>query len=749
MSFRARLLLAMLAVTLVAQLAIGLAVLGTLKARTLDATEDDLRVAVDVTEQLIAERGEQLENNVGILASDFGFRSAVAAGEQTTLVTALANHGERAGANLVMLLSPEGEVLASSLHGEHATFPYAALWQRAQRDGSAVDIIVDHGEAYQVVMLPVRAPALIGWIGMGFVLGDALAQEASELTNTTTSFDVSGAAATPAAPSDAMVERRGVLYQGELGRAEVVARRSFQALMAPYYALRMQLGGIFAATLAFTALAAALVSRSISVPLLRLVSAAKSIGRGERLEPHRLPQSGEPGLLSRTLVGMQESLIAREGELRRQSLHDQLTGLGNRVRAIEDIETAIATGASFVLLRLTVNHMRRINDTFGYELGDQVLRTLAGRLADLPPPSRGAYRLNGDEFLLLLSACEGEPLWLDDTYRRLSRPMDLAGSTLTLTCALGEVRFPQHGRQASLLLRRAEIALETARRERVRHRCYLEGQDEHHLRSLALVRDLQHATERDELSLRYQPQIDATSGRVQTVEALMRWNHPRLGRVAPDEFIVLAERSGHMPSLTRWMLATACQQLAQWVEQGIDLRMAVNISALDLENETLAPIIARMLDRYGLDGERLCVEVTESAIMRSPEMATRVLMALRDRGVCVAVDDFGTGYSSLAQLKRLPVQELKIDKSFVLGLVPDSEDDVIVSSTIDLAHHLGLRTVAEGVESLAIGEHLTRIGCDLLQGYAYAAPMSATALGEWLARRPEVTSARENARHDP
>ncbi|MBR9881153.1 MULTISPECIES: EAL domain-containing protein [unclassified Halomonas] len=736
MSFRARLLLVMLVLTIGIQLVVSWAVLSALKTTAMEQGEKELGVASGVAQALLDGWGQQLLDSVDLLVEDPRFREAIDPLDSAVRVDVLGEYAERMGANMVSLLDDEGRVMVSSHHDTGATDAFPDLRDQARRTDGTITLFIHDGEAFQLVLHPVRGTTSAGWLVMGFRLDEDMATALSALIRSDTHFEVQvGEGEDVGLVGSEGLRQASTLFEDAEGRIQLVVERSYETLLADYQAIKRQLAIILAISLALMLVAAILIARGVSLPLLRLVGAAKSVGRGEPLDLDRLPRQGEFGLLSSTMLKMQNDLVRREADIRKRSRQDQLTGLGNRQCANEDIEAAIATGRPFTLLRLTINHMRRINDTFGHDFGDQVLSTLAGRLADLPAPKAGAYRLSGDEFLLLLSVSHLDPLWLEDTHRRLTRAIRLDGSPVTLDCAMGEARYPEHGGEANLLLRRAEIALDRARQLRQSYQCYLHGQDERHLRHLSLVRDLQHAASNGEFSLRYQPQVSALTGRALGMEALLRWDHPRLGRIPPDEFIALAERSGLIHQLTQWVIDTGCQQLARWSEAGLNMRLGVNISAMDLQQPGLIKRVERALDRHGLRGERLCIELTESALMESPEMGARKLQSLRAMGVELAIDDYGTGYSSLAQLKRMPVQELKIDKSFVMQLVKGSEDDVIVSSTIELAHHLGLSVVAEGVEDQTVADHLAEQGCHMLQGFLISRPMTDEAATEWLRSR--------------
>lgn len=796
----------MLAVMAVAQLVAAIATLGTIHRDVMHKGGRELEVGLGVMRQLLDERGKQLRDSVDILTSDFGFKSAIASQDQGTLVSVLANHGERVGADMVLLAAPDGTIVASSHHAPGTPMPFPRLWRQVRQAGEATGVVLQGQRPYQFVMLPVRAPNLIGWVGMGFLLDTPLAEEMARLTRLQVSFLVSGADQASAASGDAVDDTAGDavdeapgdmkgdisggmkgyvagalaqvpatavsalradLARGEYlhhsgvdarldalvlasplmisetvpdadrGQVYAVVEHSRADLLAVFQALGWRLAAIFAVTLALTAAVAAFSARGMSRPLIRLTQVAQRIGRGERITEVPTDSGGEIGLLGRTLVAMQRDIESRERQQREQARRDQLTGLANRHSAQQDIAEAVAAGQPLTLLRLSICGFRHINDTFGYAVGDQALRQLARRLADCPAPVRHAYRLGGDEFLLLVDSAAVEARWLASLLEELARPIELDHSPLRLQLVYGEVNFPAHGRSAPLLLRRAEVAMAMAKQQRLGYLRYVEGQDEKRLREMTLVRDLQLAAERGQLSMVYQPKIAAADGALVELEALMRWQHPELGFIPPDEFIALAESAGFISQLTGWMLTTVCRQLAAWeAEQGLCLAVAVNLSAQDVIDPALPQRLDQALAAYGLDPSRLGLEVTESAIMSDPETSRRVLIELSQRGASTAIDDFGTGYSSLAQLKRLAVRQLKIDKSFILKLEQHTDDRIIVHSTIELGHNLGLEVVAEGVETDAARALLVELGCDYLQGYGISRPLPAAAVAEWIAAHP-------------
>ena len=766
MRFRTRLTIVLLTVVIISQLATGVAFLRATQNDALAKGNQRLEVGARVFQQLLSIRGEQLLGNVAILADDFGFKSAVATQDTATLYSVLANHGDRAQADMVMLSDLSGNILASSHHEQNSAMPFPGLFQRAQQTGSGVGVVIDNGEPYEFVLLPVRAPNLIGWVGMGFLINENVTEEINALTGLEISIVTYNASGDISYLASSHQEQLAMSLMSDSGSqlmegayttsnqlsldddylsyaTTLMANQRYQSfaliqlsrneLLGAYSQLQWQLLSIVALMVLLTLAVALWSARSISRPLIALAQAAKRIGQGERIDDISSGSTvTETNQLATTLLSMQEDIAEREASLLHQSRHDLLTNLPNRVSAFEDLQRFIVLGKPFTLLRLSINDFRDINDTFGYELGDHLLVTLADRLQRLGAPVEKAYRLDGDELMLMIDAPELREHMREEIIAEISEPVSLEKSLIVPALSAGEVNYPVHGDNAQLLLRRSDIALDQARRHRRPHERYVEGQDEQHLRQLMLIRDLQEAVDNGELWMAYQPKVDTITGNVCQFEALMRWRHPTLGFVPPDEFIGLAERSGNIGLLSDWMLAHVCEQLYHWKRQGRHLSVAINLSASDVIDPGLPMHIHELFESYGLTPDQLALEVTASAVMQDVNAATETLMALSQMGLKIAVDDYGTGYSSLAQIRRLPVDELKIDKSFVLKLDTQQEDLTIVRSTIEMGHHLGLKIVAEGVENSTSAALLSQLHCDYLQGYWISKPMPAEAVTDWL-----------------
>jgi diguanylate cyclase (GGDEF)-like protein len=432
-------------------------------------------------------------------------------------------------------------------------------------------------------------------------------------------------------------------------------------------------------------------------------------------------------------------------ELERQTLHDALTGLPNRVLLRQRVEHAIANaqpgGDLMAVLLIDLDHFKEINDTLGHLHGDLLLREIAQRLAAAVRPGDTVARLGGDEFAVLLAPVSNpvQAIGLAQTLRRqIAEPIDVDGVVMRTEASIGLAVAPDHGDDVDTLLRRADIAMYVAKGGRTGVEAYDSTRECHSPARLALAGELRRALEQRELVVYYQPQAAVGTGLVTGVEALVRWHHPQRGLLGPDLFVPLAENTGLIGPLTIAVLDSALAQVRVWDAMGVHLDLAVNLSTRSLLDRALPGVVSKMLARHGLAPQRLELEITESMIASDPERALQVLDHLRALGVRLALDDFGTGYSSLANLRDLKVERLKIDRSFTQSMSDSHPDAVIVASTVDLAHQLGLEVVAEGVETLAAWERLREMGCDLAQGYFLSRPMAPEHATAWLTGRRQL-----------
>jgi diguanylate cyclase (GGDEF)-like protein len=426
-----------------------------------------------------------------------------------------------------------------------------------------------------------------------------------------------------------------------------------------------------------------------------------------------------------------------------QALHDALTGLPNRVLFRDRIQQAVRAaerrhgGAAVMIMDL--DHFKEVNDTLGHHHGDVLLQEVAERLKTTLRTADTVARLGGDEFGILLPdvlGAEDAQAVAGILQTALREPFIVDGLTLEMGGSIGIACHPDHGDHVEVLIQRADIAMYSAKEGGRGFALYEPQQDHYSPRRLSLAGELRSALESEELELHYQPKADVVTGRIVGVEALVRWNHPRHGLLGPEEFVPIAEQTGLIVPLTRWVLGAAIRQVQAWQGQGYELSVAVNLSARSFLDTALAVDIPLLLQRHKIEPKLLELEVTESTIMLDPVRATNTLERLSEIGLRLSIDDFGTGYSSLANLKRLPVDMIKIDKSFVLEMATEHSDAAIVRSTIELAHNLGLQVIAEGVEDRQIWEELARLGCDYAQGYYLSRPLPADKLAPKLGMAP-------------
>jgi diguanylate cyclase (GGDEF)-like protein len=442
------------------------------------------------------------------------------------------------------------------------------------------------------------------------------------------------------------------------------------------------------------------------------------------------------------LAGMARAgltVVQRLRESHRQAITDDLTGLGNRRylldRLDESIAAAEARGEELALLRVDLDGFKELNDTLGHHAGDEVLRQIGPRMSGLLRHEDTLARLGGDEFAVVLHPGDEATASVAGLRLRaaLERPFGVGGMRVHIDASVGIALCPDHARDALGLLQRADVAMYEAKRARTGHEIYLPARDRHSRERLALIGELRGAIDGGQLVLHYQPKAELATGQVRGVEALVRWAHPQRGLLTPADFLPIAEQIGLMRALTAFVVDHALEEITERRREGYDLSVAVNLGPADLLDLSLPSEIERLLRRHRFPPDRLRLEVSEDVVMVDPQRTLDVLAALREIGVGTALDDFGAGHASLGHLKQLRVDELKIDRSFVIRLLEDQQDAAIVRTTVDLGRRLGLRVVAEGVETLDAWTQLTAWVCDEAQGHFLARPMPTGELATWLA----------------
>jgi diguanylate cyclase (GGDEF)-like protein len=723
----------------------------------------NLDVGERVWQQLLEQRSDQLRQAAQVLASDFGFRAALASGDRDTLVSALENHGGRIGAELAAVFDtdfqPQGAMLPP---GSGSLEPLRAMLPELSRGGWGTKVV--QGRPFQVVVVPIKAPLTIGWVAMGFPLDARVLEQLHAITGLhatlltrptppepaqparvlqTTLPEAGDQALVAAALTGEVQARDGTLLLRRLavgdGQGQQVALTlagSLQQALAPYQTLQLWLLAITAGAVALFALFSVGMARFVTRPLAALMAAADSLRAGHYDTP--LDTSGrddEFGELGAAFERMRQGI-------RSEMYFDQrLTQLPNRLYFRHEIDKAFAEARPVTVLVIGLNRFKEINRRIGYAAGDQLLKAMAERLQQVVRPKDFVARLAGDLFAVLLPGDEPQAARraAERIGHELEQPLDLAGHRVDRSVAIGVAIAPLHADGAEALLARAEVALYAAKDRREVFLLYDPAFDRESQANLALLSELRHALANDELRLHLQPKVCLKSGRLTGAEALLRWEHPQRKLVPPGAFIPYAEDSPIIKDLTLWVFEAVVKEQRALREAGIP-SVSINLSARDLMDLDLPEKLQRLLRKHGAESKGLCLETTESAVMGDIDRARQTLQRLRDSGFKLSIDDFGEGQTSMRYLKDLPVHELKIDMVFVKGLQADVRNESIVRALAEVGHEYGLRVVAEGVENGAVAARLAELGCDEGQGWHFGKPMPAAALRDWARAREQAAA---------
>lgn len=739
-----------------------------------------IRFASDKLNKNIDLMTTQLTDGARVVALDFSHRREIALGDVPTKRSVILNLKDRIKADRVMLLSMDANIVVDTEHpnDEIVHFPYPELLAVAEDRDQAETIATLDSILYRLSVVPVRAPEPIAWIVVGLAINDPLAKRlqdlapiplnltfvvqpetkiagwnfhATTLTDKETAKDVYIGIEELAALKAPSVKKLGnsenIVFASPIDKADTGGRvfMLLQYSVADAFReanqLRDKLLLLLGMSLLLAMAGAYFMARGVTRPLNVLVEAVGRVGRGNYAVPIELKGNDEFGALSSTFNDMMQGIQEREAKIAFQARYDALTSLPNRSEFIRRLEKRLANwtdGQQVSVIVVEVERLAETNSMLGYEIGDGLIREIAHRLLGAIQEPNQLSRLESDKFAVMFSADRKHEVSrsVGDLQTLFAAPVELNGIQLAADLNYGIAMQEAPGGDAEQLVHQAEIAGFKARGGTTGFYIFDHAVDDVNPDQLLLIAELRQAIRDGQFTLHYQPKINLKTRKVFAVEALIRWMHPVRGRVPPDSFIPLAEQTGDVREISNWVLAQATKDGAELMRNGHDIQVAINLSALDLGNRELPGRVAALLQETGLPKDNLILEITESGLMSEPALARALLTELDDMGITLSVDDYGTGYSSLAYLKELPVSELKIDQAFVRHLASNPEDALIVRSTVDLGHNLGMKVTAEGVEDEESFEMLQDMGCDVGQGYYMARPIPLEDLQQFLLRSP-------------
>jgi diguanylate cyclase (GGDEF)-like protein len=753
-----------------------------------NSANQDIQKSLDSGNKLFRyineENSQRLTKTASILASDFAFRKAISTNDKNTVESALTNYRIRFQANEMFLVGLDDKLIANTIQLIQAKnqFPFPELIKSAEVNGDATSIVFMNNHLYQLVVVPVLAPTPIAWLVSAFVIDDKYARNLKSLTNLEVSFlthehsnnnwnirattlnseiarslpkvlfEIDTSKESKAVPLqlDEMYYLANILLlnnqQKEISAVAII-QKSINESLLPLKVLQKTL--IILATISF--LVAVVISlwiaRSITTPIRKLGLLAIKIKDGDYPQFDDLRPSDEIGQLTSAFNHMSLAIQEREARITKLANSDSLTGLPNRTLFLDRLERAIKSiergGPQVTVMIMDLDRFKEVNDILGHHVGDLLLNEVARRLSSVMSRSSDTIarfeantiaRLGGDEFAMILVATDSKGAQI--VARKIQKALDqsilLEGQEIIINASIGISTYLEHGDDVNSLLRHADLAMYAAKRNKLAYSLYDPSIEEQTQEHLSLMAELRNAISNEELKIWYQPKLELSTSNVNHFEALIRWSHPLRGLVSPDEFIPFAEHTGFIVIITQYVIEQVCKKLQEWQKSGVIVNVSINVSARDLLITKLPSIMSKLMKTYEIMPNFITLEITESSIMTNIQGALNIMEELCEMGLSLSVDDFGTGYSSLSYLKKLPISELKIDKSFIQNLKDGSDDETIVNSIINLAHNMGLKIVAEGVENQNTADLLNIMGCDFLQGYLINRPMPADEVPKWL-----------------
>ncbi|WP_438863184.1 putative bifunctional diguanylate cyclase/phosphodiesterase [Neptunicella sp.] len=721
----------------------------------------DIDSAKNVYEQYLAAKENLLITAAQVLTADFGFKRAVATNDAATIASVLDNHGQRISADLMILTNLAGQLISSSSANFKPSQDMSTVVTELLNSPLHARFIIFDDTLYQVILLPVKAPRAIAYTLIGFRISDQVANDLKKLTGLEVTFiqdqnKVMSSSINEQLSTDirryvaehrlhwmfgsrlAYINRIIPLNGLSDSSVSILLSASLAQTYEEFDRLLFTFLILAAATMLVCLILSGFLAKRLTVPLSRLVVTARRFAQGDYLsELKNTRDSTEIKQLFNAFTDMGNEIQQREKQITYQSQHDSLTGLYNRHIMGIQIDEILKSGKEFLILVIDIKGLKQINDKLGPQIGDDCIQVVAKRLVNYAPDgNENNGRIGGDEFLTILPRDKDlMPVQqVNDLLSQLNHPYKVRDLSLNLQFSCGVAMYPDDASDSKSLVRRATIASDAASTANEALRFYQTGEDEAHLERIAIVEDLKQALRADdgELFMHYQPKMSAQTGQVEKVEALIRWINREGKFIPPDLFIDLAEQAGLIIELTHWVINEVVKQVKAWQKQNLYIKASINVSAQDLTDDKFLGYLQKTIFTHDVSPKYITIELTERDMMQDERKALAAIKALKQAGFTISVDDYGVGQSSLSKLKQLPLDELKIDKSFILELDNSPGDQIIVRSTIMLGHNLGFSMVAEGVENQASLDLLIDMGCDHIQGYHISRPLAANDLTLWL-----------------
>ncbi|MGO2350612.1 EAL domain-containing protein [Pseudoalteromonas nigrifaciens] len=727
-----------------------------------EKVNQDISVAQNVYKQYLNSKENLLLTAAKVLTSDFGFKQAVATRDAATISSVLYNHSQRIDADLMLLLDLSGQLISTNNDEDNFTDNLQTLMSELLTASERSNFVVLNGQLYQVILLPVKTPRTIAYSLVGFKITSNVASELKSLTGMEVSFIASvdslvktSLVAPPAnfQPvnyfnskttsrffGDYLVYKNREIELSALQAHPVIillsadltqSYRDFEQLFFTLIVLAIL-------TLIVGVVTSSLLANNLTTPLSQLAVVAKQFAKGNyNFKFKGDKQSSEIATLMDAFHNMGSDINEREQQISYQARHDALTGFYNRSAMLEMLAKQLSKSTVHTLVAIDIKGLRHINDKLGPRIGDKCLKAVAHRIREFSEELGGFHaRIGGDEFLTVFPAAAVGDFKRDIValMAQLQAGYTIQNLKINLRFSVGVVQYPLHGEQAEDLIRRVLIAVESATSHDQNIHYYQQGEDEAHLERLVMLDELKQAISDDDgqLFMTYQPKLNMKIQKVDKVESLIRWQRKDGSWVSPEVFIDLAEQSGLIVELTAWVVNTVIAQVAAWQQKGIHLQAAINVSAQDIAFAGFHSSLVRTLKKHKVNPALITIELTERDMIENEEKGIIALENLKAIGVKVSLDDYGVGQTSLGRLKMLPIDELKLDKCFILKLDESQKDQFIVQSSITLGHQLGFSVVAEGVETAGTLTLLKQMQCDHAQGYYLSRPLKAEQLELWL-----------------